>query len=305
MSVGSDGMTGVSVVVPVYNGARFITAALESVLGQSAEILECIVVDDGSQDETAKVVGAFVPPVRFVRQARQGVSMARNKGIALARGSHVAFLDADDVWLPDKLERQIAALKATGASTAICGLFFTDSYLRILSEQRGWIEGGLRGLLSFRYGGLCGSTLLVSRVLLERVGGFDPRLSTSADWENLARLFLEDAVTVVEKPLTLYRTHGENMHRNVAAMEHDMLLAFDVIFADRRLDPSLKADEHRFRAILHKVLAGSYYEMGQTGEAIRHGVRAVLLDPRSLTQLVRSAPKWFRKALHQPYKIAE
>ncbi len=283
----TGGMTEVSVVIPVHNGAQFIAAAIESALSQSLKVLECIVIDDGSQDGTAELADAFGPPVRVVRQPRHGVAAARNLGIELAGGTHVAFLDSDDVWLPGKLERQFAALESTGAPATICGIFLTNSDLRIVGEQRGWIEGGLQGLLSFQYGGVCGSTLVASRVALDRVGGFDPKLSTSADWEVLARFFLDGPVAVVEEPLALYRKHEGNMHQNVAAMEHDMLLAFDAVFTDRRLDPALKAGEHRYRAILHKVLAGSYYERGQTGAAIRHGLRAVLLDPRSSCQLAR------------------
>ena len=296
----TGGGVEISVVIPVYNGAQFIAAAIESALSQSLKVLECIVIDDGSQDGTAEVADAFGPPVRVVRQPRQGVASARNRGIALAGGTHVAFLDADDVWLPGKLERQLAALESAGARTTICGLFVTDLDLRIVGEQRGWIEGGLRGLLSFQYGGLCGSTLLASRALLERVGGFDLRLSTSADWEILARLFLEGPVAVVEEPLALYRKHGGNMHRNVAAMEHDMLLAFDAVFTDRRLDPTLKADERGYRAILHKILSGSYYQAGCPGAAIRHALRAVLLDPRSFSQLARGLVSGRRRSGSTP-----
>jgi len=96
----------------------------------------------------------------------------------------------------------------------------------------------------------------------------------------------------------LYRQHGTNMHQNVAVMEHDMLIAFDTIFGDQRLDPTLKADERRFRAILHKVLAASYYETGQMSSAFRHGARAVLLYPRFIPYLVRSLMfAWLRSDL--------
>lgn len=290
MLPGVGSKTGVSVVIPVHNGAPFIRAAIQSALIQSVKILECIVVDDGSQDGTADVVRSFGVPVRLHCQPQQGVARARNQGIALARGAYVAFLDADDVWLFDKIERQMDALQETSSDAVICGILTTDEHLQVTGEQRGKVGADLAGLLRFQYSGGGGSTLLASRVVLERVGGYHPELSTSADWEILVQLFLEGTVAVAEEPLVLYRKHRQNMHQNVAVMEHDMLLAFDRVFADPRLDPTLHADESQIRAILHKVLAGSYYEAGQTSAAIRHAARAAFLAPLSLLQFLRRIP---------------
>jgi glycosyltransferase involved in cell wall biosynthesis len=99
------------VVIPCYNAARFLGETLASVLGQTAPPAEVIVVDDGSQDESAAVAVAFGPPVRVVRQENQGECAARNRGIDEARGDWIAFLDADDVWEPRKLELQLRALE--------------------------------------------------------------------------------------------------------------------------------------------------------------------------------------------------
>ena len=122
MLAGVGSKTGVSVVIPVHNGAPFIRAAIQSTLIQSVKILECIVVDDGSRDGTAEVVRSFGVPVRLHCQPQQGVARARNQGIALARGAYVAFLDADDVWLFDKIERQMDALQETSSDAVICGI---------------------------------------------------------------------------------------------------------------------------------------------------------------------------------------
>src|SRR5947209_9383646 len=92
--------TSVSVVIPVFNGARFLAGAIRSVLGQSHRPIECIVVDDGSTDATPETVHEFGRDVTYVRQHRAGVSVARNHGMALARGHLIAFLDHDDAWLP-------------------------------------------------------------------------------------------------------------------------------------------------------------------------------------------------------------
>ena len=110
-----------SVVVPTYNRAEWIGATLRSVLSQSSQPHEIIVVDDGSADGTETVVGAFGARVRYVRQENAGVSAARNHGARLATGEYLAFADSDDLWHPRKLEVQLTALQTSGAHWSITG----------------------------------------------------------------------------------------------------------------------------------------------------------------------------------------
>lgn len=102
----------VSVIIPVYNGERYLKEAIKSVLSQDYRLLEIIVVDDGSTDDSATVVQQFGSVVRYHYQAHAGVSSARNSGVELAQGEFLAFLDADDLWVQDKLTQQVAALTA-------------------------------------------------------------------------------------------------------------------------------------------------------------------------------------------------
>ena len=114
----------VSVVIPTYNRAAKVQDAIESVLAQTFSDLEVIVVDDGSSDDTGKVLSeAFGDRIRYYAQANQGASVARNKGIAEARGEWIAFLDSDDLWEKDKLEWQFKALERFGPQ---CGGCYTD-----------------------------------------------------------------------------------------------------------------------------------------------------------------------------------
>jgi glycosyltransferase involved in cell wall biosynthesis len=113
-------MWTVSVIIPVYNGERYLAAAIESVLAQSHRPTEVIVVDDGSTDGSAAIARDF-PPVQYTWQANAGTAAARNSGVALARGDLLAFLDADDLWTPCKLERQAAALQADPDLEAVFG----------------------------------------------------------------------------------------------------------------------------------------------------------------------------------------
>ncbi len=105
----------VSVVIPCYNGAKFIRETLDSVLAQTVAPIEVLVVDDGSTDDSAAIAESYALPVRVIRQTNQGESVARNHGIDEARGDWIAFVDADDVWTPNKLERQ---LEFTGPDVA-------------------------------------------------------------------------------------------------------------------------------------------------------------------------------------------
>src|SRR4051812_13046945 len=98
----------ISVVIPCYNGALYLRETLESALAQNYAPLEILVVDDGSEDDSAAIAESCGAPVRVIRQPNQGESVARNRGIDEARGDWVAFLDADDLWEPEKLERQVA-----------------------------------------------------------------------------------------------------------------------------------------------------------------------------------------------------
>ena len=97
----------VTVVIPCFNAAPFLRATLESALNQSHAPLEILVIDDGSTDQSAAIATSYGPPVRVISQANQGESVARNRGIEEAKGSWIAFLDADDLWLPEKLEKQL------------------------------------------------------------------------------------------------------------------------------------------------------------------------------------------------------
>src|SRR5262249_46275201 len=105
-------MPKVSVVMPVYNGERFLRESLESVFAQTFQDFEMLCVDDGSTDRSASILQQYGPRIRVVRQENAGQSAARNAGVALAQGRYIAFLDQDDLWYPSKLMSQVAAIEA-------------------------------------------------------------------------------------------------------------------------------------------------------------------------------------------------
>lgn len=197
----------ISVVIPCFNGARFLPAAIDSVLAQTMPALEVIVVDDGSTDGSAAIAEAYGTPVRVIRQSNRGESVARNRGIDAAQGDWVAFLDADDSWLPEKLSRQMASASAAVDVICCASVVSRDDesewqeivYLpRAETFRRAWI---------LEHGGPCHlSTLLVRRGLPARF----------PDWT----LYGEDdvyyldvcsarRVAIVSASLVRYRLHSD------------------------------------------------------------------------------------------------
>jgi glycosyltransferase involved in cell wall biosynthesis len=288
-----EGEATVSAVIPVHNGEAFIEAAIESALSQTTPVLECIVVDDGSTDATSDVVRGFGDAVTYVSQPRSGVSAARNRGTREARGDFVAFLDHDDVWLPEKLERQLALLLEpdnASAIMALCAVRMVDASGICLGIRRLHARGELiQGMFLFDGTEIvsCSSTGLLRREPLIAAGGFDETLSTSADWDLLLRLLLASAVVYVDEALALYRVHAANMSRSVGATERDMRYAFAKAFADPRLPSTVRGARRKAYASLYRMLAGSYLHHGAWTDALRTAALAIWKDPRTAVDFVR------------------
>jgi glycosyltransferase involved in cell wall biosynthesis len=190
----------VSVVIPVRNGGRYLAPAIESVLAQGYEPLEIVVVDDGSTDGTFDTAARFGPPVRAVSQPPQGVAAGLNHGVELAAGGLLAFVDADDLWTPRKLSRQVAVLADRPDLDAVFGHaehFHGDDPTAItIPAQPAYSKG----------------TMLIRRAAFDRVGSFSSewRLGEFVDWyaraidAGLSSAMLPDV-------LLLRRVHADNM----------------------------------------------------------------------------------------------
>lgn len=275
----------VSVVIPAYNADRFLADALQSVRVQHYEPVETIVVDDGSTDGTRDVAASF-RDVRVVRQSNGGVSSARNHGIDLARGEFIAFLDADDVWLPGKLASQAARI------TQRPSLAYVYTGYRVVDMHLGGAGDvifappatALRNTLLLKPPGIwVSSTCLFRTDLLRELGGFDTRLSTSADTHLALRAGLGRAIDGIPEGLALYRQHGAQMHHDPDAMARDMAIVFNEIFGE---DGPAPADlERRARANLHATLALAYAHRRRVRRSARHVLKSVRHDPTSLLYL--------------------
>jgi glycosyltransferase involved in cell wall biosynthesis len=161
----------ISVIIPVHNGAAFIAAAIASVMRQSCPPAEILVVDDGSTDESADIANSFGQRVIVRRRKHNGVAAALNAGIAESRSELLAFIDADDLWAPDKLAKQSAALACKPSLDAIFGqvVRFTDMSCQISAPDE------IRQM-SESVAGICKTAMLIRRASFNRIGAFDPAL---------------------------------------------------------------------------------------------------------------------------------
>ncbi len=207
----------VSVVIPAYNGQKYLPEAIASVVGQDYVNIEIIVVDDGSSDSSVALAEGF-PGVRVIRKANGGVSSARNRGIEESLGEFVAFLDHDDVHHPDKTARQVAAL----AENPELGFALCHKQYLIHGEPPPWFRGPRDGT---PVQGFVPSCWMVRRSTFDSVGVFDEEFTNGSDYDWLARAKdLGINYAMLSDVLVTYRVHGANESGNASAVKRDMLL---------------------------------------------------------------------------------
>ena len=209
----------VSVVITCYNQARFLGESIASVLRQTYRYFEIIVVDDGSQDDAAKVASLY-PEVRFNRQENQGVAAARNSGLCASRGKYVTFFDADDRLLPKALEIGVKCLESNSSAAFVYGQYRSidiDGNASHTPLQLGVDKDHYRELLCRNYIGLPGMVMF-RRDIFESVGGWDRQADHSSDWELYLRISKEHPIIGHQQPVVEYRQHGANTSQNHALM---------------------------------------------------------------------------------------
>lgn len=205
----------VSIVLPTYNRCRFVCRAVDSVLDQSHRAYELIVVDDGSTDATADRLARYSDRVTVIKQANRGVSAARNAGIQAATGEFIALLDSDDVWLPKKLEHQIAFFRAN-PDAVIC------------QTEEIWIRNGVRvnpgkrhkkqsGMIFEKTLPLClvsPSAVMIRKSLFDEVGVFDESLPACEDYDLWLRICWKYPVHLIGTPLIIkHGGHADQLSR--------------------------------------------------------------------------------------------
>lgn len=224
----------VSVIIPAYNAARFVTAAVQSVYAQTYPHIECIVVDDGSTDDTARIASEAEHRVRVFRKPNGGVASARNAGLANARGQYVAFLDADDLWHPNKLELQVQTLIENPEAACCCSRWeiFEDGInpqwlpdphaqgaSNFVESHSGWIYTALlKDCIVWT------STFVGNRELLQSMGGFDEGLAVGEDYDFWLRCARVAQFIKLDHALAGYRQHPGSITQNKAHIEAEAMV---------------------------------------------------------------------------------
>jgi glycosyltransferase involved in cell wall biosynthesis len=261
----SAGIPKVSVIIPAHNAERYIRDSLDSVLAQSYSDLEVIVVDDGSTDGTRDAVLAVKGPIRCLTQVNAGPSAARNAGIAAARGELICFLDADDLWTPDKLQRQVAFMEEhpevglvfsdeeefDDAGVHCPSLLATTRYGSGLGPKQ-HIEGAFQKLLEENF--IPTSTVMARRRCFDAAGLFDVALRAAEDRDMWARIAVTFPLVCMPERLGSKRVVAGSASRDVETTLRSRILHWTKA---RRLFPELARPQR-----VNALLGSTYVHLG-------------------------------------------
>lgn len=284
-------MAEISVIIPAYNAERTISETIQSVRQQTFQDFELIVINDGSIDRTQEIVESIEDErVKIFYYENGGVCAARDRGICHAMGEFIAFLDADDLWTPDKLELQLAALKQhPEAGVAYSWTSFMDVNER--GEASSFhpsdpyaFEGNVYEKLLVQDFIHSGSNTLIRRQAIASVGGFDPTCAGCADWDYWLRLAALWSFVVVPKHQILYRRTPGSMSSNIEVMKKEAAIAMEKAY--RAAPPELQYLKKYTLTSFHKYCASLYLQRSNdidaVGKAREHLWAAIRLQPKTL-----------------------
>ena len=298
----------VSVIIPTYNRAQYICNAIDSVLAQTYRNIEVIVVDDGSTDDTRCILSRYGPNIRYVFQNNAGPSAARNNGITKARGRLIAFLDSDDIWLPEKLERQVQLIAdSRDIGLVNCGYYAIDASGKITTGPTIMKNYKNKKLFLKEFmvhnilcAGVSGS--LIKRDCFDKLGLFNEDLWAGEDWDMWLRIAKHYDVKFVEEPLIKYRLHGANLCNDTTRIEavgkkvvarniekwHFMLLrkAHSRIYLDLAHVYTAVGDRHK--ALMNIFKAITTYPLKTYSKDNKYQMLCKCLLPSWLLSLVRN-----------------
>ena len=275
-----------SVLIPTHNRREMLMQAVASVRSQSMQDIEIVVVDDGSSDDTLCALRGLedrrLSTIHL--PASRGVSPARNCGIRAATGRWIAFLDDDDLWSPEKLERQLQAVRKSGRRWVYSGSVTVDSTLMVIAGSPPPSADEVSDMLPVRNCVPAGaSNVLVERQLLHDAGEFDERLRHLADWDLWIRLASRGVPAVVPFPDVAYRLHGSNASEDAEAIDTEINIVAHrnaVARNGREID----------RAFVIRWAAWNLLRVGRRGAAARlYAKAAVHRDPVSVARALATA----------------
>ncbi len=240
----------VSIVIATYNCAPYLAEAIESVLAQTFSDYEIIIVDDGSTDDTAAVLASFGDRIQVHAQRNQGVAAARNVGVAFAKGSLIAFLDADDIFFPQKLEKQVALFKQSSSlAMVISGWQIVTCSGEVMSQAQPWKDRPRLDLeTAVLYKPARPSATMMRRAWFTRLNGFDSTLSSAEDLDFLLRAIASGAEAAwLPEVLVSYRQHTNSLMTQGQALVNNTDTVMEHFFSRPDLPPEIRRLEQQER----------------------------------------------------------
>lgn len=278
-------MARVTAAIPTHNRGALVVEAVESVLAQTYRDFELLVIDNGSTDDTSERLRPYLDRIRYVRQENRGRAGSRNRALEEARGEYIAFLDSDDLWLPDRLERQLPVLEQNA------GVALVHGHVEVIDEHGGVLDAETaehRRLWSAAnrvpatyegYAAECRcftSTVLARRRVMEEVGGYDSEVGLE-DLDLYLRIAQRHEIAFIDRePLARYRLHGAQTGNRELTLGHiDVCRKHLALIADQPPEPALRRAKRNFLL----GLAHAYHVLLDRREARRHALAAIRVDP--------------------------
>jgi glycosyltransferase involved in cell wall biosynthesis len=224
-------------VIPAYNAADTIEEALRSVLAQTYAVSEIIVVDDGSTDATTEIVQQFAPEVRLIKHHHGGPSSSRNAGMQEATGNWIAFLDDDDVWHKEKLERQLAVLQSAPYLDLLATNWTRGDLPEHLDPATDFVQIHYFSILTLNR--FQTSTVVARTTSLRESRPFQSELDGVEDWDFWLHFAEEHQLAVLEQPLVIYRDSPDGVSKDLRQFYRTMRIMLTEVAQDSRIDPKL------------------------------------------------------------------
>ncbi len=265
-------MSLVSIIIPTFNRSKVLKRALESIYKQSYSEYEIIVIDDGSTDKTAEMISELFADVNYIYQSNSGVSAARNKGLEQAQGEWLAFLDSDDEWLPQKLEKQLDELKSM-AEYKICHTeeLWVRNGIRVNQMKKhkkagGWIFPQCLPLCA-----MSPSSILINQSIFDDIGNFDAQLPACEDYDLWLRITAKYPVLYIEEPQIIkYGGHEDQLSKKYWGMDRFRIQALQKIISANCL-----TEDYRLLAIAMlqkkcRIFQQGAFKRGKADEALHY-----------------------------------
>jgi glycosyltransferase involved in cell wall biosynthesis len=301
----------VSTIIPTYNCDRYIKQAVDSVLAQKEIDCEIIIIDDGSSDRTEEIMAEYDDRVIYMRQANQGVAAARNKGIELARGEFIAFLDADDYFLPNKLALQVAVFDDRPSLGIVhSGWQKVDADGNKQMDVRPWKSYPELNLEAWlRWKPILPSAMMFRCEWLQAVNGFDPRFPPAEDVDLILRLALKGCTATWLRRVTVcYRQHADSAMFKGLPQARSLTKVLDNFFSQPDLPESVQLLEDHVRYSTMLWLAWYLHSTGHQEEMVEYLQKSWQYRPfmsiETVTNWAESFGHFYRD-LQRDFDIAE